>query len=731
MAWTIGKDSGEVSFLSVQGAPEKTKINDYGVPRTDQDISSHAAPSVGVPSMAMPSGAMPSGAGPSGAVPPVAVPSVFEKMAPFCDHVDMSAVSNGLISFFPKNSRAVFENLLFELPMMVLAVDGAGNILNANQAVLDVLGYGDEELAGRMALDLLTAQSRTFLKEKVFPGLIKTGRFINVDVELARKNGETIDMLMSAVGHKNTAGRIEKSIVVFADMSQRAEAQAALRQSEQRFRESFESAAHGMAILTADGRVAAANVALSELLGQSELELSRKPLAELVCEADQDKLQALFSRVMSGQHAGVNAELRFMGMDAKLVHGLTSVSGVRDRFGKIEQLIVQIVDLTTRHRAEEHLRRAQKMEAVGQLTGGIAHDFNNLLTVIIGNLQLVEKALDGNEKAGKRAREAIEAATKGSELTQQLLAFARRQPLAPQEVEVNDLIGKMGSILARTIGEAVELKVDLMEGSPIIKVDRAQLESSILNLAINARDAMDQNGRLTIETSQAYLDEAYASEHEEVVPGDYILIAVSDTGAGIPAHVLEKIFQPFFTTKAVGEGTGLGLSMVFGFIKQSGGHVRVYSEEGHGTAFKLYLPRIDVVKQEVKVEEPASPVRKKILVTEDQEAVRMVAVDFLEDFGYEVVQACDGIEALQILQDQPDIALLFTDVVMPGGMNGFDLSQAASQLCPDLKIIHASGYPKGAMVHQEEPRLKDNLISKPFRRDELRKVVAETLGEDI
>ncbi len=700
MTWTIGKDSGVVSFSSEQTGQETPKVNDYGVPFTEKEI-----------------------------------PSVFDKTSnhsgdTFADAIS-DGTSSGLAQFFPRDSRAVFEHLLFELPMMVMAIDGEGKIINANQAVLDVLGYVGAEIAGMPSLDLLTSSSRAMLKENVLPNMFKTGRFMNIDVELVKKNGETIEMLMSSVAHKNAAGRVDKSIVVFADMSQRAEAQAALRQSEQRFRESFESAAHGMAILTADGRVAAANVAMTELLNQSELELSRKRLAELVSDADQDKLQAMFSRVMSGQHAGVNAELRFKGADDKSIHGLTSISGVRDRFGKIEQLIVQVVDLTTRHRAEEHLRKAQKMEAIGQLTGGIAHDFNNLLTVVIGNLQLVEKALEGNEKASKRARDAIDAATKGSELTRQLLAFARRQPLAPQDVVVNELIENMGSMLSRSIGGSVELKVDLMDGAPVISADPTQLESSILNLAINARDAMDKNGRLTIETSPAYLDEAYASEHEEVVPGHYILIAVSDTGSGITPHVMDKIFQPFFTTKEVGKGTGLGLSMVFGFIKQSGGHVRVYSEEGHGTSFKLYLPRLDVVEEEVKEEKPAVSAKKKILVTEDQEAVRMVAVDFLESFGYEVVQACNGVEALQILQDQPDIVLLFTDVVMPGGMNGFDLSQAAEQIRPDLKIIHASGYPKGAMVHQEEPRLKDNLISKPFRRDELRRVIAETLGEEI
>jgi PAS domain S-box-containing protein len=701
MTWTIGKNSGVVAFSSQTSAEEAKQPNDYGVPHDGKHI-----------------------------------PSVFDRVdtskndAVF-DDLAAEGCNDGLARFFPTESRAVFENLLFELPMMVMALDSDGNVVSANQAVLDVLGYSGEEIKGMASLDFLTPDSQAMIKDNVLPGLFKTGRFTNIDTTLIKKDGATIEMLMSSVAHRNAAGRIEKSIVVFADMSQRAEAQAALLQSEQRFRESFESAAHGMSILTADGRVAAANAAMTELLGQSELELSRTPMTELVIDRDLDKLQAMFTRVVSGKDTGVNAELRFKGQDGKNIHGLASISGVRDRHGNIEQLIVQIVDLTGRHKAEEHLRKAQKMEAIGQLTGGIAHDFNNLLTVIIGNLQLVENALDGNDKALKRAREAIDAATKGSDLTRQLLAFARRQPLAPQEVSVNELIDKMGSMLARSIGGSVELKVDLMDGEPLIKADRTQLESSILNLAINARDAMPKGGHLTIETSDAYLDEAYASEHGEVMPGHYVLIAVSDTGTGIPPHVLEKIFQPFFTTKEVGKGTGLGLSMVFGFIKQSGGHVRVYSEEKHGTSIKLYLPRIDVVEEKAPEPVEDSTRKTKILVTEDQEAVRMVAVDFLEDFGYEVLQACDGVEALQILQDDPEIALLFTDVVMPGGMNGFDLSQAAEQIRPDLKIIHASGYPKGAMVHQEEPRLKDNLISKPFRREELRKVIAETLGQEV
>ena len=700
MPWKIAESAGAVSFAGGIDPDEDNQPNDFGVPR---DLNSPVR-------MAR-------------SPKPAATDDASQWNAPDTD--------SAFRRFFPEGSQGEFENLLFQLPMMIFSLDGDGKIITANDAISEVLGYRPEDVTGRHVNEFLSPGSLDLLNQKILPGFFETGRFANVDISLVHKDTSPVDMTMSAVGETGPDGRIARSLVVFTDMSRQAAAQMALRQSEQRFRESFEAAAHGMAILSADGRLVAANLALTELLGKNEYELSRQRLTDIVTSDNLEKVRAMMSRVMGGNNTGVNAEVQFIGPDDSIIYGLTSLSGVRDRHGKIEQLIVQIVDLTSRHKAEETLRQAQKMEAVGQLTGGIAHDFNNLLTVVIGNLQLVEGALKGNDKALKRAHEAIDAATKGSELTRQLLAFARRQSLAPQEVDVNRLIENMGAMLTRSIGGAIELKVDLMDGNPLIKADPAQLESSILNLAINARDAMDKAGRLTIETSDAILDEEYAASHDEVTPGHYVLIAVSDTGSGIAPHVMEKIFQPFYTTKDVGKGTGLGLSMVFGFIKQSGGHIKVYSEEGHGTSFKLYLPRIDTPDNAKEKPQGAGKAKKKILVVEDQEAVRMVAVEFLEDFGYEVLQATNGVEGLEILQNVPDIALLFTDVVMPGGMNGFDLAQAASQLRPELKIIHASGYPKGAMVHQEEPRLKDNLISKPFRRDELRKVVAETLGDDI
>jgi CheY-like chemotaxis protein len=283
-----------------------------------------------------------------------------------------------------------------------------------------------------------------------------------------------------------------------------------------------------------------------------------------------------------------------------------------------------------------------------------------------------------------------------------------------------------------------------------VVIDPSQFESSILNLAINARDAMPNGGLLTIETQMVYLDQEYADKHPEVIPGHHVLVAVSDNGSGMPPELLEKVFHPFFTTKENGKGTGLGLSMVYGFIKQSGGHINIYSEVGHGTSVKMYLPR-KIMSGEISAETasnspsalekglssvavitaaPEQPTKtarlQKILVVEDQEAVRAVACGFLTDFGYDVVEAEDGFQALSKLQEDPDIDLMFSDIVMPGGMNGFDLAQAASGMRPELKIVHTSGYPKGAMVHQDEPRFKQGfIIMKPYRREELQKIIRD------
>jgi PAS domain S-box-containing protein len=401
--------------------------------------------------------------------------------------------------------------------------------------------------------------------------------------------------------------------------------------------------------------------------------------------------------------------------------------------GEVDYLFGVFRDVTDRKAIEAQLLQAQKMEAVGQLTGGIAHDFNNILTVILGNLQLLERHLPGDDKASKLLQAATTATLRGADLTKRLLAFGRRQLLEPKVADVNELVGGVGDLLRRTLGETVEIEASLADDLWPVCADVNQLENALLNLAINARDAMPDGGQLIIETRNANLGEAYAASYAEVTAGDYVMLAVSDTGTGMPKDVIEHAFEPFYTTKETGKGSGLGLSMVYGFVKQSGGHIKIYSEAGHGTTVKIYLPREETSKQndighdKVPAEVPKGD--QTILVVEDDMAVREVAVALLESTGYRVLVAEDGTTGLTVLENHPDIDLLFTDVVMPGGMSGPDLARAARERRPDLKVLFSSGYAESAMVHRGilDPGAK--LLGKPYRNEDLAETVHQVLRE--
>jgi signal transduction histidine kinase len=372
-----------------------------------------------------------------------------------------------------------------------------------------------------------------------------------------------------------------------------------------------------------------------------------------------------------------------------------------------------------RERVETALRQAQKMEAMGQLTGGIAHDFNNLLQVIIGNLEVVQRRdLAGNDNARRLVLTAVRSAERAAVLTQRLLAFARRQPLDPKPLDVNKLVTAMSDLLHRTLGESIRIETVLAGGIWRVAVDGNQLENALLNLAVNARDAMPAGGKLTIETANASLDDAYAAANE-VKPGQFVCVAVTDTGTGMPQEVLAKAFEPFFTTKDVGKGSGLGLSQVYGFIKQSDGHVKIYSEQDEGTTVKLYLPRLPVAKDgsEAATESQALPVGqadRTILMVEDDEDVRAHAVMILRELGYFVLEAADGANALRILESTSPIHLLFTDVGLPGGMNGRQLADKALANHPDLMVLFTTGYARNAIVHQGRLDAGVDLITKPF-----------------
>jgi PAS domain S-box-containing protein len=381
---------------------------------------------------------------------------------------------------------------------------------------------------------------------------------------------------------------------------------------------------------------------------------------------------------------------------------------------------------------EDALRQSQKMEAVGQLTGGVAHDFNNLLQIIIGNLDTLQRNLPAESARLQRVvRNAMTGAQRAATLTQRLLAFSRRQPLDPKPLDVNLLVNGLSEMVHRTLGETIAVETVLGAGVWRVEADPAELEAAIVNLAVNARDAMSNGGRLTIETSNAYIDEAYVASHTEVVPGQYVAIAVTDTGVGMDAKTVARAFEPFFTTKAVGKGTGLGLSQVYGFVKQSGGHVKIYSEVGYGTTVKLYLPRLATQGAgEEQLEPGPSPEAGKeetVLVLEDDDEVRAYSVDSLRELGYRVIEAHDGPSALRLLERQPRVDLLFTDVVLPGGLTGAQVAAQARTLRPELKVLFTTGYARNAIVHQGRLDKGVQLIVKPFSFSDLAAKVRDVL----
>jgi PAS domain S-box-containing protein len=394
------------------------------------------------------------------------------------------------------------------------------------------------------------------------------------------------------------------------------------------------------------------------------------------------------------------------------------------------QLEKMVAERTAQLRqVEDQLRQSQKLDAIGKLTGGVAHDFNNVLQVIGGNLEILQAIFAKNAQASQRLQVTVAAVERGARLSAQLLAFARRQPLQPVATNMGRILKDMDALLRRALGESIEIETIIGGGLWTVMVDRNQLENAILNLAINARDAMKEGGRLTLELGNAMLDDHYAQTHADVQAGQYVMLAVSDTGTGMPAEVIERAFEPFFTTKREGEGTGLGLSMVYGFVKQSGGHVKIYSEPGHGTSIKIYLPRTHQPEASVPdlKTEPVVGGSETILVVEDDLEVQYTTVETLTALGYKVLKANDGQSALSILQSGLAIDLLFTDVVMPGPLRSPDLARHAKQLLPDIAVLFTSGYTQNAIVHGGRLDPGVELLSKPYRREDLARKIRHML----
>jgi signal transduction histidine kinase len=445
-----------------------------------------------------------------------------------------------------------------------------------------------------------------------------------------------------------------------------------------------------------------------------------------------DVTESLWKRALSGRSFELNAS---PDADASRFYDV-KFAPLRDASGTIVgayQTSREVTARVTAERAlkasEEALQRAQKMEAIGNLTGGIAHDFNNLLQVVSGNLQLLAPQVAGNARAERLVSNAQQGAYRGAKLAGQLLAFGRRQPLEPKAVNVGRLVVGMDDLLRRALGEEIEVETSISGGLWNSFADPTQLETALLNLAINGRDAMSGHGKLTIEVANAVLDDAYSRNHVEVKPGQYVVLAVTDTGSGMDASTIERVFEPFFSTKAEGQGTGLGLSMVYGFVKQSEGHVKIYSEIGHGTTVRLYLPRAMASEAFQAPDEPVEIEQgdATILVVEDDEQVRETSVSLLADLGYRTLCAIDAASALTIVESGAAIDMIFTDVVMPGPVRSTELARRAKERLPMVAILYTSGYTQNAIVHGGRLDPDVDLISKPYTREELGLKVADAL----
>ncbi|MBR0813146.1 CHASE3 domain-containing protein [Bradyrhizobium diazoefficiens] len=410
-------------------------------------------------------------------------------------------------------------------------------------------------------------------------------------------------------------------------------------------------------------------------------------------------------------------------------HLMISGRPMRDGHGNISGAVLVYHDATASRETERQLYQSQKLDAIGKLTGGVAHDFNNMLTVISGNTETLVESLKGQPELQRTARLIDDAAERCAELIQHLLAFARRQPLEPRDVEINAAVADIAKLLRPTLGEQIQIETVLEPGRMTAHIDPSRLTNAVLNMAINARDAMPNGGKLLLETHRVVLDEAYAQANADVTAGPYVMLAVSDTGTGMSVETQQKAFEPFFTTKEVGKGSGLGLSMVYGFVKQSGGHIKIYSEEGHGTTIKLYLPPGEGTTDVAAAVAPqAEGGAETIFVVEDDNLVRNFVTAQLQSLGYKTVAASDGPSALELIDAGEPFDLLFTDVVIPGGMSGRVLAEEVARRRPGVKVLYTSGYTDNAIVHHG--KLDDGvlLLTKPYRRNQLAEMIRKALG---
>ena len=613
--------------------------------------------------------------------------------------------------------------------------DGAVSFPYASPRIADIYGLTPEELARDASA--VFAKIHADDLARVVASVNASAASLTAwreEFRVRRPDGETIWVEARSMPMREPDGAVVWHGAI-ADVTERRAEQEALRESRESLRAIMAHTVDGLITIDEKGAILSFNAAAERMFGRSAEEAIGRHIRLLIKTPETSPPEASLTRLLAsagadgGAEAGQELEgLRQSGVAFPLDFAVAELpaAGGRRRF------IATLRDLTHRKATAEQLRQAQKMEAVGQLTGGVAHDFNNLLSVIIGNLELIGEAAGDPERRRGLVERAMHAANRGAELTSRLLAFSRRQRLLPQRVEVNRLVEQLSRLLGRTLGETVEIRLELQEAAGAVTADAGQLENALLNLAVNARDAMPVGGRLIIRTGEAVLDEREA-QTLEVRPGAYATIAVSDSGTGMTPETIERAFEPFFTTKEPGRGSGLGLSMVYGFVRQSGGHVTIRSEPGAGARVVLYLPRCaeDAPRDlEAGQERPAAPPRggEAILLVEDDEDVRAVVLMMVTELGYRVIEARDAPSALAMLGEGAPADLLLSDVVLPSGMSGDRLAEEARKLRPGLPVLFMSGYMPDAQALERITAQGDALLPKPFAKAQVARALRQAFG---
>ena len=578
--------------------------------------------------------------------------------------------------------------------------------------------YNEENLLERISFILHNRALKQQGKLKVGLQVAFFGKIFTINSE----KEQILDLLISAFEdtvnankalehHREQLAQANKIIENYA-----RKLEGKVRSSEQRYSAIVNGISEGIVTLNEQAVIESINPAAEQMFGCSRSNLIGKSFSALLSMDSVRLFRDNFSRCQN-EHEQIQP-FRVTGLQRDSSIPLNLLLN-RIKLNEQEAFVVIVRDLTTELQAEEKLRHAQKMEAIGQLTGGIAHDFNNLLSIILGNAELLLENTNANPAQHESVQNILIASERGADLTSRLLAFARKQPLNAQPTSIIDSVERLNTLLARTLGENIKIQIRHSDGLWLAQVDPNQLENSLLNLAINARDAMPNGGSLIIENDNMVIDEELAAREAEITPGDYVVVTVSDTGCGIAPELLAKVFDPFFTTKDVGKGSGLGLSMVYGFVKQSRGHIRIYSEVGVGTSIKLYFPRAAILSDAAQSQlqaEDAPQGHEHILLVEDDELVRQMVIVLLEGLGYKVTAVNCAKQALEQLSKDNSITLLFSDIVMPGGINGIELARQAKQLYPDLPILLTSGYSESAAINGHNLPHGTRLIGKPYRR---------------